>query len=127
VFQVRITPLPDFSLLCDSPAQHSLNAGLPTRAIPSVNNDGWEKDTDARRWRRFIVDRRRGINPFTVSIRPIHTPATNIVVATASVIVTVVVIPTASVLVTALVMPSPTVMVIPGEGRRNFHTADNCG
>ena len=87
-------------------------------ALPLTNNDWWEKDTDARRWRRFIVNRRRDINPFPVAIRPVVSPASRIAVA---------VIPASSVLVTAVVMFSHTFMVIFGKGRRRFHTADHCG
>jgi hypothetical protein len=92
-----------------------------------VNKEGWEKDTDARRWSRFIVDRRRGINRLPVSIRPIHTPATNIVVTTASAIVTVAVIPTASVIVTTAVMSYPAVTIIFSEGLRHVNTSYHCG
>jgi len=104
-----------------------------------VNKEGWEKDTDARRWSRFIVDGRRGINRLPVAIRPIHTPATNIVVTTASVIVTVAVIPTASVIVTVAVIPTasvivtvavmscPAVTMIISEGLRHVNTSYHCG
>jgi hypothetical protein len=93
----------------------------------SANKEGWEKDTDARRWRRFIDDRRRNINSFAIAVRPIHTPATFIVVPTASVIVTIAVIATASVIVTAAVMSYPAVTIIIAEGLRHVQTADHCG
>jgi len=102
-------------------------AGCRHEEIPSVNKEGWEKDTDARRWSRFIVDGRRGINRLPVAIRPIHTPATNIVVTTASVIVTVAVIPTASVIVTVAVMSCPAVTMIISEGLRHVNTSYHCG
>jgi hypothetical protein len=101
--------------------------GCRRKAIPSVNKEGREKNTDARRWSRFIVDRRWGINRLPVSIRPIYTPAAHIVVAAAPVIVTVAVIATAPVIITALAMSYPAVMVISGKGRRHVHTADHCG
>jgi hypothetical protein len=82
-----------------------------------MNIDGWEKDTDARRWRRCIDDPRRGIiSSFPVAIvaiRPIITPAIHIAV---------VVISTPSVLVTAFVM-----FVIFAEGRHHVYAADHCG
>ena len=107
---------------CDSrPDQLSMNAGQPTRSNPplGMNKDWGEKDTDARRWRRGIEDRRRGIiNPFTVAILPIITA--------------VAVIPTSSVLVMAISMPSLLVtafvmFIIFGEGRPHVETADHCG
>jgi hypothetical protein len=75
-----------------------------------MNKDRWEKDTDARRWRRCIEDRRGGIItsfPMAiVAIRPIITPAM------------VAVIPTSSVLVTATV-------IISAEGRQHVYTANH--
>jgi hypothetical protein len=83
-----------------------------------MNKDGWKKDTDARRWRRCIDDRRgRIINSFPVAIVAIM-PAT---------LIAAVVIPTPSVLVTAVVMSSLIFMVIFAEGRRHVYTADHCG
>jgi hypothetical protein len=71
-----------------------------------MNKNGWEKDTDARRWRRCIDDPRRGIiNSFPVAIvaiRPIITPA---------------MIPT----------PVISLTVIFAEGRHHAYTADHCG
>ena len=32
------------------------------------NKNGWEKDPDARRWRRCIDDRRRGIDSLPIAI-----------------------------------------------------------
>jgi hypothetical protein len=70
-----------------------------------MNKDGWEKDTDARRWRRCIDDRRGGIiNSFPVAIvaiRPIITPAMHI--------------------------PTPVMShtVIFAEGRHHVYTADH--
>jgi hypothetical protein len=89
-----------------------------------MNIDGWEKDTDAPRWRRCIDDPRRGINSFPVAIvaivaiRPITTPA---------ICIAVMVIPTPSMLVTAVVMSSHTFMVISAESRHHVYTADHCG
>jgi hypothetical protein len=81
-----------------------------------MNKEGGEKDTDARRRRRCIDDRRRGIiSSFSVAIMPIITA--------------VVVIPSPSVIVTAAVMFSHTFMVtfVFGEGRSHVYTADHCG
>jgi hypothetical protein len=82
-----------------------------------MNNDGWEEDTDARWYGRFIDDPRRYVNSFPVDIRPINTPASLIAVA---------VMPTPSLLVTAVVMSSITFMVISAEGRHHVYTADHC-
>jgi hypothetical protein len=83
-----------------------------------MNKDGREKDTDARRWRRCIDDRRgRIINSFPVAIVAIR-PALHIAA---------VVIPRPSVLVTALVMSSLIFMVIFAEGRHHIYTADHGG
>jgi hypothetical protein len=75
-----------------------------------MNKDGWEKDTDARRWRRCIDDRRGGIiNSFPVAIvaiRPIHRP--------------VVAISMPSFLVTAAVMS-----IVSSDGRHHVYTADH--
>jgi len=79
-----------------------------------MNKDGWEKDTDARRWRRSIGDRRRNINSFRIAIRPIYRPAHPIAV------------PMSFFLVTAVVMFSHSFMVIFTEGRRYAYTADHC-
>jgi hypothetical protein len=73
-----------------------------------MNKDGWEKDTDARRWRRCIDDPRRDINSFPVVIRPINT----LVVA----------ISMPSFLVTAAVMS-----IVSSDGRRHIYTAEHCG
>jgi len=73
----------------------------------------WEKDTDARRRRRCIDDRRRDIISIPVTVRLINTPAMHIAAA---------VMPTSSVFVTAVVMSS----VIFAEGRHYVHTADHC-
>jgi hypothetical protein len=82
-----------------------------------MNKDGWEKDTDTRRWRRCIVDRGWRIissSPVArvaiIAIRPIITPAM------------VAVIPTSPVLVTAVVMSHT---VIFAEGRHHVYTADH--
>lgn|SRR5665647_282264 len=84
-----------------------------------INIDWWKKNTDARLWRRFIVDWRRDINSVPVAIRPIRTPVVmHITVA--------VVIPTSS-LVTAVVIFFPTIMIIIAEGRRYVYTADHRG
>jgi hypothetical protein len=76
-----------------------------------MNKDGWEKDTDARRWRRCIDDRRGGIiNSFPVAIvaiRPIHRPV--VAISTPSLL-----------LVTAVVR-----FVIFTEGRHHVYTADH--
>jgi hypothetical protein len=83
-----------------------------------MNKDGWEKDTDAWRWRRCIDDRRRGIiRSFPVAILPIMTAIA--VIPTPSVIA---VIPTPSMHVMAFVM-----FIVFGEGRRHVYTADHCG
>jgi hypothetical protein len=83
-----------------------------------MNKDGWEKDTDARRWRRCIDDRWRGIiRSFPMAIVAIITAV--VVIPTPSVIA---VIPTPSMLVTAFVM-----FIVFGEGRRHVYTADHCG
>jgi hypothetical protein len=81
-----------------------------------MNKDGWKKDTDARRLRRCIDNRRREINSFPVAIRPIDTPASLIHIVAA-------VIAMASFLVTAAVMSS---VIILAEGRRHVYTADHC-
>ena len=80
-------------------------------AIPlGMNNDWWEKDTDARRGRRCPDNRRRWIvNSFPVpiiAIRPIHTA---VVIITASVL-----------LVTAVVL-----FVIFAVGRHHVYNADH--
>jgi hypothetical protein len=74
-----------------------------------MNNNGWEPDTDARLRRWCIDDRRRVINSFPVTIRPIHT----LYVAVAVI--------SAPLLVTAVSPPS----VIFAEGRRHVYTADH--
>ena len=110
------------NITCDSPDQLSLDAGQPTRSNPfnptlGMNKDGREKDTDARRLRRCIDDRRRDINSFHVAIRPINAPAPLIHIVAA-------VITTSSVLVSAVVMFSPFIFA---EGRCHVYTADHCG
>jgi hypothetical protein len=80
-----------------------------------TKNEGWEKDTDARRWRWCIDDPRRDIHPFRVAIRPINTPASLIHIVAA-------VISTASFLVTAVVIFS-----VFTEGLRHVYTADHYG
>jgi hypothetical protein len=112
-----------------SPAQLRLNSGLPIRFLLWMNNDGREKNTDARRGGRRIDDRRRRINAspvtITVAIRPIHGSPMHIGVAIIPASASVLVVPTASVIVTAVVIISP--IVIFGEGRRRVHTADHQG
>ena len=103
-------------ITCGSPASTHLDAGLPTRSnLPlGVNKDGREKDIDARGSRRGIVDRRRCIDSFPVSIRLVHSPS--------PVHSPVVAIPRSSALVILL---SP-IFVIFGEGRRHVYAADHC-
>ena len=101
------------------PDQLSLNSGRPTRSNPLLpNKDGWEKNSDARRWRRFIDDRRRWIiNRFPVGIGPI--------VAIRTINSLVVFMPMSLVIVIVLVMFSM-FMVIFGESRGHVYTADHC-
>src|SRR5450759_69385 len=93
-------------ITCDSrPVQLKLELGGRREAIRLANIDGWEKDTDARRWRRCIDDPRRDINSFPVAIRPINT------------------------LVVAISMPSllVTATIISADGRHHVYTADHGG
>jgi hypothetical protein len=74
----------------------------------------WEKDTDARRRRRYV---NRGINPFPVAIWLIIVPAMLIAVA---------VMPTSSVLITAIFPVFPAITVI-SEGRHHVYATNHCG
>jgi hypothetical protein len=100
-----------------SPIANMSGRSGPLRTVPlGTKNEGWEKDTDARRWRRRCIDDpRRDIYSFRVAIRPINTPASLIHIVAA-------VISTASFLVTAVVVFS-----IFAEGRRHVYTADHYG
>lgn len=77
--------------------------------------DGWEKDTNARRWRRRI-NTRWNINSFPVAIIiSACMPVMHIAVA---------VIATSSVFVTVVVVISRTFVA---DGGRHVHTADHYG
>ena len=74
-----------------------------------MNKNGREKDTDARRWRRYIDDRRRWIiNAFPVSI---------VIIMSVS---------GSRLHMAAIVVFPLRFMVIFGEGRRHSDTADHC-
>ncbi len=90
-----------------------------------MNKDRWEKDADARRWRRCIDDRRRwDINSFAVAIRPIKAFAVAVSVILPPSVVTVV--HTLAWLV-AVVMFTHPFMIIFAEGRHYVYTADHSG
>ena len=78
-----------------------------------MNNDGREKDPDARRWGRCIDNPRRDIKSFPVVIRPINTPLLHM--------------PMSSRLVTAVVMSYYASMVILAESRHHVYAADHYG
>jgi hypothetical protein len=91
---------------------------VDTGESSSANKDRRKEDTDARRRRRFIDDRRGWIiNPFPVAIVSIR-PALHIAVAF---------IPASSLLVTDVVTSPLIFMVIFAEGRPHVYTADHRG
>jgi hypothetical protein len=83
-----------------------------------LNNDGWEKDTDARRWRWYKESGRTiiVIPSFSVPTSVIPTPVAII----PSVLIADLVVPTSSVLITAMISP---VIMIFAEGGCHIYTA----